>query len=180
MNSKMDVNVVQLLEYIQDMIERSPKVPISGKTMIDRKEVLEVVDQIINYLPDAFKKAQWIVNERENILDKANKEKEAAKKEINEMMKRSVENHDIVREAKVRAQEIISAAKRDAKAIRLGSRDYSEEILSELDREIEVKKVELIKSMQASFEAVATQIDENLTGVGSTIKDNIKELKDMK
>lgn len=25
MNSKMDVNVVQLLEYIQDMIERSPK-----------------------------------------------------------------------------------------------------------------------------------------------------------
>lgn len=180
MNSKMDVNVVQLLEYIQDMIERSPKVPISGKTMIDRKEVLEVVDQIINYLPDAFKKAQWIVNEREKILDTANKEKEAAKREITEMMQRSIENHDIVREAKVRAQEIISAAKRDAKAIRLGSRDYSEEILSELDREIEIKKVELIKSMQESFEAVATQIDKNLTGVGSTIKDNIKELKDMK
>ena len=67
-DKNVDVNIVELLEYLQDLIENSPKVPISGKTMVDRKEVLDVIDQVINYLPDQFKKAQWVMNERERIL----------------------------------------------------------------------------------------------------------------
>ena len=160
----MDVNIVELLEYLQDLIENSPKVPISGKTMVDRKEILDVIDQIINYLPDQFKKAQWVMNERERILSEAKKEYDSVKKETMEMMRQNVENHDVVREAKVRAQEIVASAKRDAKAIRLGSRDYSDEILTELDRELEAKKVELIKALQVSFESVAGEIDKDFTG----------------
>ena len=96
-----------------------------------------------------------------------------------EMMKQNVENHDVVKEAKARANEIIALAQRDAKAIRLGSREYSIEILSELDRQIEAKKVELIKNMQKSFESVAKEIDENLSSNGSMIKENISELRGM-
>ena len=102
-----------------------------------------------------------------------------AQKETFEMMKQSLENHDIVREAKIRAQEIIAQAQRDAKAIRIGSRDYSNDILMQLDIEIEKNKAELIKSMQASFEKVAKDIDENLSKTGSRIKENIAELKTM-
>lgn len=180
MSKSMDVNVVELLEYLQDLIENSPKVPMSGKTMIDRKEILEVIDQIINYLPDQFKKAQWVMNERERILGEAKKEYDSVKKETIEMMKQNVENHDIVREANVRAKEIIAAAKRDAKAIRLGSRDYSDEILTELEKEIVNKKAELIKSLQDSFEQAARDIDKNLAATSSTIRENIKELREMK
>ena len=96
-----------------------------------------------------------------------------------ELMKQNVENHDTVKEAKLRANEIIALAQRDAKAIRIGSREYSTEILSEVDREIEAKKVELIKLMQDSFEKVAKEIDDNLSKTGDTIKSNISELRDM-
>ena len=34
---KQEVNVIELLEYLQDVVDNSPKVPMSGKTMIDRK-----------------------------------------------------------------------------------------------------------------------------------------------
>lgn len=173
-------DVLELLEYLQDVIENAQRVPISGKSVIDRKDLLEVIDQIINYLPDELKKAQWINSERERILQEARKEYDTIKKETVEMMRQNVENHDIVKEAKIRAQEIISAANRDAKAIRLGSRDYSHEILTELDAEIIKKKEALIKSLQESFEVVATQIDTNLTSASDTIKGNIKELRDMK
>ena len=110
-NNNMDVNIVELLEYLQDIVENAPKVPISGKTMIDRKDVLEVIDQIINYLPDEFKKARWIVNERDRILGEAKKEYDSVKEETMEMMRQNVENHDIVKEAKLRAQEIVASAK---------------------------------------------------------------------
>jgi len=176
----MDVNVVELLEYLQDLIENSPKVPMSGKTMIDRKEILEVIDKIINYLPDQFKKAQWVMNERERILGEAKKEYDSVKKETIEMMKQNVENHDIVKEANIRAQEIIAAAKKNAKAIRLGYRDYSDEILTQLEKEIENKKVELIQALQQSFEQAASDIDKRLVTTSSTIRENIKELRGMK
>lgn len=177
---KMDVNIIELLEYLQDLVENSPKVPMSNKIMVDKREVIEIVDQIINYMPDQFKKAEWVMNERERILNEAKKEYDSVRKETMTMMRQNIENHDIVREAKLRAEEIISAAQRDAKAIRLGSRDYSDEILSQLDEEIEEKKVKLIKSLQDSFELVAKEIDTNLTGACDTIKDNIKELRGMK
>src|SRR5471030_436755 len=173
---KMDVNIIELLEYLQDLVENSPKVPMSGKVMIDKKELIEVIDQIINYLPDQFKKAEWVMNERERILNEAKKEYDSVRKETMTMMRQNVENHDIVREAKLRAQEITTSAQRDAKAIRLGSRDYSDEILSQLDKEIEDQRIKLIKNLQDSFESVAKGIDTSLTGACGVIKENVKEL----
>ena len=177
---KMDVNIIELLEYLQDLVENSPKVPMSGKVMIDKKEIIEVVDQIINYLPDQFKKAEWVMNERERILDEAKKEYDSVRKETMSMMRQNVENHDIVKEAKIRSQEIIASAQRDAKAIRLGSRDYSDEILTQLEKEIEEQKIRMIKSLQESFESVAKEIDSNLSNACDEIKDNVKELRSMK
>ena len=176
---KAELHVIELLEYLQEMVDSSPKMPITGKTIIDKKEFDEVVDQIINYLPDQLKKAQWGVNEKDRILREAKKEFDNAKKEGYEMMKHNLDNHNLVKEAKMKANEIIALAQRDAKAIRLGSREYSNEILMQLDIEIEKQKAELIKSMQESFEKVAKDIDENLTKTGTIIKENIAELRSM-
>ena len=177
---KIDVNIIELLEYLQDVVDNSPKVPMSSKVMVDKKEIIEIVDQIINYLPDQFKKAEWVMNERERILTEAKKEYDSLRKETMAMMRQNVENHDIVKEAKVRAQEIIASAQRDAKAIRLGSRDYSDEMLSQLDSALEEEKMKLIKNLQVSFEIAAKEIDTSLTGACDVIRENVKELRSMK
>ena len=176
---KIEVNIIELLEYLEELIETAPKVPITGKSVIDKKEFLEVIDQVINYLPDQLKKAQWVMTEKDRILGDAQKEYETVKRETMEIMKQNIENHDIVKEAKIRANEIIALAQRDAKAIRIGSREYSTEILAQLDREIEEKRNLLIENMQKSFELVAKEIDEDLSKTGSKIKENISELRGM-
>ena len=98
--NKVELNVIELLEFLREMVEGSPKVPITGKAMVDVKEFEEVIDQIINYLPDQLKKAQWVVNEKDRILEDAQKEYQNVKKETMELMKQNVENHDTVKEAK--------------------------------------------------------------------------------
>ena len=177
---KVDVNIIELLEYLQDEVDNAAKVPMSGKVMIDKREILEIVDQVINYLPDQLKKAEWIMNEKERILNEAKKEYDSVKKETASMMRKNIENHNIVKEAKIRAEEIIASAQRDAKAIRLGSRDYSDEILSQLDKEIENQKMKLITGLQSNFENAANEIDKTLNDVSLVIKDNVKELRSMK
>ena len=176
---KQESNILELLEYLQEIIDNAPKVPITGKTMIDKREVDEIIDQVINYMPDQLKKAKWVVSEKDRILQDAQKEYENLKKDTFELMKKNVENHDIVKEAKIRANEIIALAQRDAKAIRLGSREYSNEILTQLDREIESKKIALIQTMQTSFEQVAKEIDESMSQAAVVIKENIAELRSM-
>lgn len=153
--NKVELNVMELLEYLEEILENAPKVPITGKAMIDTKEFEEVIEQIRNYLPDELKKAKWVMGEKDRILEDAQKEYQNVKKETMEMMRQNIENHDMVKEAKLRANEIIALAQRDAKAIRIGSREYSTEILSQLDKEIEEKKLQLIQSMQDSFEKAA-------------------------
>ena len=177
--NKVELNVMELLEYLEEILENAPKGPITGKAMIDTKDFEEVIEQIRNYLPDELKKAKWVMGEKDRILEDAQKEYQNVKKETMEMMRQNIENHDMVKEAKLRANEIIALAQRDAKAIRIGSREYSTEILSQLDKEIEEKKLQLIQSMQDSFEKAAKEIDEKMTKSSDTIKENINELRNM-
>ena len=36
---KVDVNIIELLEYLQDIVDNSPKMPMSSKVMVDKKEI---------------------------------------------------------------------------------------------------------------------------------------------
>ncbi|KAJ51524.1 cell division septum initiation protein DivIVA [Clostridium tetanomorphum] len=174
------MDVMKLLEYLQEIIETSGKVPMTGKIMVDKKEVLEVIDKIINFLPPEFKKAQWILEEKERILGEAIKEAETMKKENIELIKRKIENHDITKEAKIRAQEIIASAQRDAKVMRLGARDYADEVLSGLEKEITKNSEGMLNKLHDEMEQFLIKINSEVNSTSSIIRDNIKELRDMK
>jgi cell division septum initiation protein DivIVA len=169
-----------LLEYLQEIIENAPKMPITGKVFIDKNEVLDIIDQIVNYLPDEFKKAQWVLSEKERILNEANKEYDAIKKETMEMMKKQVENHDITKEATAKAQELISLAQRDAKTIRLGARDYADEILCQLDKELELKVQQMVQALKVDVDQFIQNVVGEISSTSNDIRENVKELRNMK
>jgi cell division septum initiation protein DivIVA len=174
------MDVIQLLEYLQEIIENAPKMPITGKVFIDKNEVLDIIDQIVNYLPDEFKKAQWVLSEKERILNEANKEYDAIKKETMEMMKKQVENHDITKEATAKAQELISLAQRDAKTIRLGARDYADEILCQLDKELELKVQQMVQALKVDVDQFIQNVVGEISITSNDIRENVKELRNMK
>ena len=174
------MEVMKLLEFLQETIENSSKVPITGKVLIDKEEVMDIIDQITNYLPDELKKAQWVMNEKERILAEAIKDSEGLRKESMDMVKKQIENHDIAREAKARAEQIIASAQRDAKAMRLGARDYADEILCELEREITAKTTDMLMGVKRDVEEFMTGLNTKVTSTSGTIRSNIKELRNVK
>ncbi|GKX66270.1 ATPase [Inconstantimicrobium mannanitabidum] len=180
MNKSDRMDIVELLEYLQDLIENSSKVPITGKVILDKKEILEVIEQIINYLPDEFKKAQWVMGEKDRILSEAKKEHETIKAETLSLMKKQVENHDIVKEAQLKAQDIITQAQREAKEMRLGARDYADEVLSQLENEINQTTGAILNKIKIDVEGFATQFSDDMSKTSGSIRKNIKELRDMK
>ena len=174
------MDVIELLEYLQEIIDSASKVPITGKIVLDKKEILEVIDEIINYMPDEFKKAQWVLSEKERILGEAREEYDNIKGQTVEMMKKQVENHNITKEAQIKSQDIISVAQRDAKAIRLGARDYADEVLCQLDEEMKENSREMIENIKKDVEGFMKSLSEDLSQTSSTIRENIKQLRNIK
>lgn len=174
------MDVMELLEYLQEILETSSKMPITGKVLINKKEALDVVDKIINCLPEEFKKAQWVVKEKQRILSEATREAEEVKRKAMDMLKRQVENHDITAQAMERAEEIIASAQKDAKAMRLGARDYADEVLCQLQNEIETKGDEIVERVKNEVEKFVAGLDKELVKASETIRENVKELRSMK
>ncbi|GAA0176936.1 hypothetical protein SH2C18_02530 [Clostridium sediminicola] len=172
------MEVVKLLKYLHELIETSQNVPIMGKAMVDKRELIEVIEEIINHLPDEFKKAQWICAEKERILKEAQDEVDNYKEEAYEILRREIESHDIIKEASVKAEEIISSARREAKNMRLNAKDYADEILCDLEREITENGEKMMTEFQAKSEVYFREINKDFSSVSSVIRTNIKELRD--
>lgn len=174
------MEVIKLLEYLQEIFETSSKVPVTGKILVDKKEAINVVEQIVNYLPDEFKKAQWIVEEKERILGEAHEETSTMRKESIDMIKRQIENHDITKDAMLRAEDIIASAQRDAKSMRLGARNYADEILSQLEKQITDRGQIMISNIKTQMEDFVIGLTKEVNSDLVTIRENIKELRGMK
>ena len=46
------MEMLSILETLEDLIEKSSTVPFTGKSMVDREEILEIVKEIRLKLPD--------------------------------------------------------------------------------------------------------------------------------
>ncbi len=148
------MNVLRLLDELEDIVENSSTIPFAGKALVDRGEILDIIKEIRIQLPDEVKQAQWIKEERQRILVDAQQEAEATMKDVRIHIEEMVEKDEITKLAQKRAEEIIEQGQAHAKEVRLGARQYADELLAGLE--------------------------ENLERLGSTIKQNRKELKGMK
>jgi len=157
------MEVLLLLDALEDMLDKSPGIPLSSKSMVNKEELLEIVKEIRIKLPDEVKQAQWIKEERQKILIEAKKEAEAVRTECDDRLQKIkderqriiketeieaeiirqeadmriqslIDESEVVKKANEQAKDIISAAQQDAKKIRLGSRAYADDLLAELEK----------------------------------------------
>ncbi len=68
------MRVLILLNELEDKMESASTVPLTGKTIIDRDDILDILNEIRLQLPDEIKQAKWIKEERGKILNDAQEE----------------------------------------------------------------------------------------------------------
>jgi vacuolar-type H+-ATPase subunit H len=101
-----DLEVLNLLEELEDIIENSSSIPLSGKVLINKEEVLELIKQIRIKLPDEFKRAEWIKQERQRILLEAQQEAEMIIKEAEQKAKIELQVSEILETIKRNREEL--------------------------------------------------------------------------
>lgn len=138
------MEILAILETLEDVVEKSVTVPFSGRCLVDKEEILEIVKEIRLKLPDDIKQAKWVKEERQRILMEAQKEANGIVKDAESKIASLVDEHEITKKAYEQANEIISNAQKNAREIRLGTREYADSILGKVE-EILKDTIEVIE-----------------------------------
>ena len=124
------MNVNELLDTIEDALEESAGMPLSGgKRIVDVEQIRDYLDEIRANLPGELRQAQQIVNDRAQILDSANAQAQVIVKKAEERARVLVSEAEIVRAAQQRAAEITSAAQSESRTLRQTVTDYCDNML---------------------------------------------------
>ncbi len=138
------MEILSVLEALEDLVEKSVSVPFSGRCLVDRDEILEIIKEVRLKLPDDIKQAKWVKEERQRILLEAQKEASAILKDAESKIASLIDEHEITKKAYEQANEIIGSAQKNAREIRLGTRDYADSVLNKVE-EILRDTMEVIK-----------------------------------
>ncbi len=139
------MEILSILETLEDLVEKSVGVPFSGKCLVDKEEILEIVKELRLKLPDDIKQAKWVKEERQRILLDAQKEAANMLKDAESKIASMVDEHEITQKAYEQANEIVASAQKNARDIRLGTKEYADNILNRVE-EILNDTIEVIKT----------------------------------
>lgn len=132
------MELLELIEQIEDIVESGAGIPFTGgKCLVNRDEVLEIIQEIRLKLPDDMKQAKRIAEEKARILTEAQKEAENILNNAESRIAALVDEHEITKKAYEQAEVIISNAKKNAREIRLGTREYADSILNKVEEILE-------------------------------------------
>ena len=145
------MNVNELLDTIEDTLEESTSMPLSGgKRLVDVEKVRDYLDDIRANLPGELRQAQQIVNDRAQIVDSANAQAQAIVKKAEERARILVSDAEIVKAAQQRAAEITVAAQTEARTLRQTVTDYCENMLRTTEDTM-VENAAQVKNIRASL-----------------------------
>lgn len=166
------MDILELIDDLDDAIDNASTVPLTGKSIIDKEAILDIIQEIRLQLPEDLKQAKWVKEERQRILFEAQKEADAIIKGAEERIVTMVNEHEITKQAKLNAQNIIDAANDTSDEIKTGTRKYVDGILEDIQKLVSSIKNELYKSLNE----VAKQ-SESLEKLDKILQDNRDSLK---
>jgi cell division septum initiation protein DivIVA len=141
------MDIVTRLQQIQELVEQARSMPLSSTAMVNREELLELIEAARTNLPEEVKQARWVVKDREELLSKARRDGEAIVDEAMAEQGRLVSQQEVVRAAHGEAERIVAEAREQARQLRLEAEDYIDSKLAEYEAILERAAEDLERSL---------------------------------
>ncbi len=129
--------VERILRQLTDIIEAARPVPLSASSMINKDEVLEMLYQCSNRLPDELRAARWLLKEREDFLARVRREGDELMDMARARAERMVQRTEVVKAAETRARQIIEGAEAESRRLKMESEDYCDQKLGSFEAVLE-------------------------------------------
>ena len=130
-------SIEELLASIDDIMDRAKAVPFSSdKCIVDARELNSVIDEIRMNLPQEIRQSKAVMTDRDNIIVGATKDADEINNKAKERARALVNQEAIFKEAKEKAEKIITAAEEQANEILRGAFTFSDNILLDTENAV--------------------------------------------
>jgi hypothetical protein len=122
-----------LLRQAIELVEQARPMPLSASSMINKDEVLAVLQAAVQGLPDELKAARWLLKERDDFLAKVQREGDQIIERARSQAEQMVQRTEVVKSADDRARRVVAEAEDRARRLRLETEDWCDQKLGGME-----------------------------------------------
>jgi hypothetical protein len=150
------MDITARLAQLDEIVREAKAMPLSSSVLVNRDEVLDLLAEMQEALPDEIKQARWIVKDREDLLAKARADAEAVVEQARAQQLTMARQEAVVSRAGEEAERLLGEADEQARSMRREAEEYVDAKLAQF--EIALRRV--LEESQASVRALAKTLDQ--------------------
>jgi cell division septum initiation protein DivIVA len=131
------VDVHDKLDELAAVIENARSMPMSASCVVNRGEVLGLLEELRELLPEEFRHAEMLLQDREAVVDEGSREATRLIAEARAEQARLVSESEVLLEAHRAAAEVREAAAEEARGMRGEVDDYVDAKLANFEITLE-------------------------------------------
>jgi F0F1-type ATP synthase membrane subunit b/b' len=178
------VDIQQELNVLEELILDSPRIPLTGKTMVDEEQVLDQLDLIRINLPEAFDRAQQIIAEKEKILAEADNYARQIAAMAEQRAAQILDESGIIQRAEREAQQIRLQVQQECEALQQQTLREVEQLQTQARQEFEqTRRNALLEQSQIQEEAdryadnILGDLEQRLSEMLRVVKNGRQQVK---
>jgi hypothetical protein len=116
-----------------DIIVNAPKMPLSSSPRLDGDELVELLAEALERLPNELRQARWMLKERQEFVAKTRREADEILDAARVRAERMVQRTEVVRAAEQRARQVMETAETDSRRLRHETEDFLDQRLGSFE-----------------------------------------------
>ncbi|WP_347487901.1 ATPase [Desulfoscipio sp. XC116] len=127
------MELFNVINEMEELIESSPKVPMTKRVLVDEDRLLDYLDRIRASLPEELRQAKWVLQERDKVITDSKREAVRMIEDAEKQLEKKAVDSEITRKAQEISEEIRLHSEEIARQIKQGAMDYADELLAGLE-----------------------------------------------
>jgi vacuolar-type H+-ATPase subunit H len=150
------MDITARLSGLDEMVRDAKAMPLSSSVLVNRDEVLDLIAEMQEALPEEIKQARWIVKDREDLLAKARADAEGIVEQARADQLKAARHEAVVARATEEAERILAEADAEARSMRRDAEAYVDAKLAQF--EIALRRI--LEDSQAASRSLAKTLDQ--------------------
>ena len=151
--------VEAVLREIRDLIEQARPMPVSRSVMINQAEVLDLVDEAAERLPEELRAAKWLLKQREEFLARTRREADEIVAAAQAQADQMVQQTEVVKAAEARARSVVDAADAESRRLKLEAEDFCDQRLASFEIVLE-RTMKVVNAGRVKLQGSPTRDEE--------------------
>jgi hypothetical protein len=158
------MSIYRVLDKLEAYVHTGTVLPLKRR-ILSEERLYEFIEKIRSTLPEEMGRAKLIAKDKDRVMREAQERAQAIVTDASEAHAQLVDDHEIVRRARITAETVLREAEAKAARVREGADTYAAQVLTDLDARLStalgsVKKgIETIQTARAAAAPQPAPID---------------------